>query len=354
MNLVTQPFSRRDFLKLLAIAGGAATLARLPEQLAAAQDAPPVLFYGRVTARQSVFQQPSWYAPRLRTIQRNQVLPIIAEVPGEMPPNHSTRPITFFQIGANEYVYSGLVQPVNYIKNVPETNPGGGLGAWGEISVPTANGSRRPQPGYTDYYTPLYYGQVFRVAKAVQDGSGQIWYGIAGDDGYAPMLWVQGENIRLITPDEVAPIRPEVLDKLLYIDRAAQTVIAYENGVEVWRTFCASGAVKDDGKNYFTSPGDWVGLNKRMSKEMRNSPGVEFYRVPGVPYVYFFTGKRAATHGAYWHNEFGRPMSHGCVNLKPDDAKWVYRWTLPVMDYHWIEAYYKTQPDLPWTKVKVV
>ena len=53
-----------------------------------------------------------------------------------------------------------------------------------------------------------------------------------------------------------------------------------------------------------------------------------FYDLPNVPNnLFFYQGY--ALHGAYWHNNFGHPMSHGCVNIKPDDAGKIYYWTNP-------------------------
>jgi lipoprotein-anchoring transpeptidase ErfK/SrfK len=49
------------------------------------------------------------------------------------------------------------------------------------------------------------------------------------------------------------------------------------------------------------------------------------YYLPNVPFVMYFH-KGYGIHGTYWHNNFGTPMSHGCVNLKTDDAGWVYNW----------------------------
>ena len=52
------------------------------------------------------------------------------------------------------------------------------------------------------------------------------------------------------------------------------------------------------------------------------------YEQPNVPYVMYFYGAYSL-HGAYWHNDFGRPRSHGCVNLPVADAKWLFYWTEP-------------------------
>ena len=55
------------------------------------------------------------------------------------------------------------------------------------------------------------------------------------------------------------------------------------------------------------------------------------YNLPGVPWCSFFTGMGHAIHGTYWHNDYGRPRSHGCVNLPSELSKWIYRWSNPLV-----------------------
>jgi len=52
--------------------------------------------------------------------------------------------------------------------------------------------------------------------------------------------------------------------------------------------------------------------------------------LPGVPWTCFFAQGGYAFHGTYWHNNFGLQMSHGCINMRNADAKWLFRWTTPV------------------------
>ena len=59
-----------------------------------------------------------------------------------------------------------------------------------------------------------------------------------------------------------------------------------------------------------------------------NSPGNEF-DLPGVPWVCYISWTGVSFHGTYWHNNYGTPQSHGCINLTPEAAKWVYRWCEP-------------------------
>jgi lipoprotein-anchoring transpeptidase ErfK/SrfK len=64
-------------------------------------------------------------------------------------------------------------------------------------------------------------------------------------------------------------------------------------------------------------------LRDRMTGGRR---GIDYYDLPNVPHVMYFH-RGYGIHGAYWHNNFGRPMSHGCVNLPLSGAKWLFNWT---------------------------
>lgn len=60
---------------------------------------------------------------------------------------------------------------------------------------------------------------------------------------------------------------------------------------------------------------------------------IEAYVLPGVPWVSFFEPENGiAFHGTYWHQNYGIPMSHGCINMKTEEARWLYRWVTPVGD----------------------
>jgi hypothetical protein len=57
---------------------------------------------------------------------------------------------------------------------------------------------------------------------------------------------------------------------------------------------------------------------------------IEAYELLGVPWTCFFESKGYAFHGTYWHDNFGVPMSRGCVNMRPSEARWLFRWALPL------------------------
>jgi lipoprotein-anchoring transpeptidase ErfK/SrfK len=58
------------------------------------------------------------------------------------------------------------------------------------------------------------------------------------------------------------------------------------------------------------------------------------FDLPGVPWVMYINESGISLHGTYWHNDFGHPHSHGCVNLSPSSAKWLFRWTKPLVAPH--------------------
>ena len=82
----------------------------------------------------------------------------------------------------------------------------------------------------------------------------------------------------------------------------------------------------------------WVRTPKQTMSGGSKSAGT-YYSLPNVQWVQYFYGEYAL-HGTYWHNNFGTPMSHGCVNLAVEDAEWLFKWTFPGWDgsTKWVRA----------------
>jgi len=104
--------------------------------------------------------------------------------------------------------------------------------------------------------------------------------------------------------------------KWIEVNVTTQTLNAYEGNRLVLSTKVSTGLPRTP-----TVLGRFRIYTKLRSQTM-SGPG---YYLPNVPYVMYFY-KGYALHGTYWHNNFGRPMSHGCVNLRTSDAEWLYRW----------------------------
>lgn len=111
-------------------------------------------------------------------------------------------------------------------------------------------------------------------------------------------------------------------ERWIEINLTTQYLIAWEGNVSIYETYVSTGRPGFD-----TPPGTYHILTKLESQTMEGVLGGEYYNVPDVPWVQYFTNRGHAIHGAYWHNNFGTVMSHGCVNLPLDFAAWLYTWT---------------------------
>ena len=109
--------------------------------------------------------------------------------------------------------------------------------------------------------------------------------------------------------------------KSIVISISQQMLWAYKGDRVVQSSYVSTG------RGGFDTPiGSFAVLTKLPSQTMEGVIGGEYYNVPDVPSVLYFTNSGHALHGTYWHNNFGTPMSHGCVNLPLDVAAWLYDW----------------------------
>jgi lipoprotein-anchoring transpeptidase ErfK/SrfK len=111
--------------------------------------------------------------------------------------------------------------------------------------------------------------------------------------------------------------------KTIVISISHQMLWAYKGDQVVLSSSVSTGRAGFD-----TPVGSFAVLTKLPSQTMEGVIGGEYYNVPDVPSVLYFTNSGHALHGTYWHNNFGTPMSHGCVNLPLDVAAWLYDWAL--------------------------
>ncbi|BDI14364.1 hypothetical protein ANSO36C_01660 [Nostoc cf. commune SO-36] len=102
----------------------------------------------------------------------------------------------------------------------------------------------------------------------------------------------------------------------IQIDLSKQRLIAWEGDRVVYGSAISSGK-----KSTPTLVGTFNIQSKLKTTRMRGNG----YDVPNVPHAMFYQGNYGI-HGAYWHKRFGTPVSHGCVNLAPKHAKWLFQW----------------------------
>lgn len=326
-----QSLSRREFLKLsgtsllglftLPFAGQASRLDRLSTRQGL------TLPYGRVTAAKiDGFDQPSFSAGLKTSYWRDLVLSITGVALGDEESGHNR---VWYQIDNQCYVHSGDIQPVDIQTNpiAASISPEGQLAV---ITVPFTDAiwdlRQKERLAYR-----LYYATTHWLYGSVTDENGDVWYRI-NDDKWKIHYFVRAHHLRLVTAEDIAPLSPDVpqTEKRLEIRLPEQVVIAYEYDKPIWMARTATGARFRDG-DYRTPAGVYLTNRKRPSRHMAAGDGADAnsYDLPGVPWVCYLLENGISFHGTYWHNNFGRPRSHGCVNLSTQDAQWVYRWSNP-------------------------
>ncbi len=321
-------FSRRSFLKVTGLAlGGALLKPPPPGTLPAPTD------LGRVTTTAvGVYHEPSFRARRLALLPRDTLVTLLGGEASDDGPPHN--PVWWRT--PEGFMHSGTLQLVRWEPQPPQRSiPAGG--ALFEVSVPATRSYRQPDPTSPPLYR-LYYQSTAWVEAAVVGADGRIWYQIV-DDRLRYRYYARAEHLRRVDPSELTPISPDLPHsaKRIVISLARQELMAFENEECVLRTRISSGAPslrRDPGTIPTETPrGRFHVQIKTPLRHMgdgRLTSDLEAYELPGVPWCCFFvTSTGVALHGTYWHNDFGRPRSHGCVNMRTEEAKWLFRWCLP-------------------------
>ncbi len=314
--------SRRDFLKLSAF--GALSLGVRPRVMASVFSDRQPLFYGRVIfIYATVYIRPSIHTATNITHPLEAIVPVYSEVESEDNVPDSRH---WYEIDGG-FIYATNVQPVRNDVNQPGTVLQPRLG---EVTVPYTDALDRPQMGASRVYR-LYYSTVHWVQESVADPLGNVWYRLL-DDRYDQSYFVPAVTVRLVTDEELTPLSPTVTEKRILIDTTRETITALENDRSVFSTRISSGISFGEGKDFRTPLGEYQIYRKRPSRHMAAGDGAadDSYDLPGIPWVSYFNGG-IALHGTYWHNDYGHPWSHGCINLLAQDAKWFYRWSIPTV-----------------------
>lgn len=148
--------------------------------------------------------------------------------------------------------------------------------------------------------------------------------------------WIApGDLIIAETRDDPAGFAAEG-KKWIDISIKRQMLIAYEGRRPVFATLVSTGigGMGDPATTHATVRGTYLIHAKHVSATMDGDEATDSYDLRDVPYIqYFFEGY--ALHGAFWHDDFGKPRSHGCVNLAPADAAWLFEWTDPGVPTEW-------------------
>ncbi len=287
--------------------------------------------------------QPNENAPKIRDVGQDEIVVWQREVVGS---SVSGRTNTRWVETPEGFIYAVDLQPVRNLPNQPITSlPQGKAGFWAEVTVPYVdlqlqNAPISPGVKYTlqtNQPLRLYYGQVAWIDQVGGDASGHVLYRFNESPqhgyGYGDIFVADSAAFHVLTDVDVAPINPTVdpSSKKIIVDATAvrQTLSCYEGNTEVYFCRVSTGY----GETFSTPVGDQALAWKIFSIHMAANTGSDSgYDTMAVPWPIFFnTNAGAAIHGAFWHNDFGVRRSHGCVNVSPEDAKWIFRWTMPAL-----------------------
>jgi len=165
--------------------------------------------------------------------------------------------------------------------------------------------------------------------------------------------WIKRSHLRITDPGPMpADLKPN--ERWVDVDLETQTLVAFEGTRPVYATLISSGKKSEDkDKDHRTPTGEWRIREKHVTTTMDgdgSAAGDLPYSIEDVPYVLYFH-KSYALHGAFWHENYGVQMSHGCVNLAPLDAKHVFFFTDPPLPKGFHGAW--ATPERPGSRVVV-
>ncbi len=336
----TKYLSRRDFLKFAGIGLAGFFSPRSKKGNDTVSEHQGRVIYPTI----NVYEEPSLNSQQTKEYWKDLILPITEITVGDLEPDYNR---IWYKIGADGFAHSGGIQPVQTQLNQPlfEIPEGGTLA---EVTVPYTDAFWGPGQQYKFAYR-FYYETTHWVTEIIQDHHGDFWYLIL-DDKWEYEFFVPSKHIRIVPENELTPIAPHVHPsaKRIEVNLSDQLVIAYEWERPVFMARVATGTALSSAR-YLTPIGTYKTFQKRPSRHMAaGNLANPSYDLPGVPWNSYITQNGIAFHGTFWHNDYGKPRSHGCLNLTPKAAKWIYRWTIPEVppQEQWIYEDYGTPVDI--------
>ena len=327
--------TRSGFLKLSSAAAAALTLNPTSQVwLPPDDESTPPAGKARVAASFVYrYSEPALRSERIGTLRRNTIINILEEITSAQGPSHNPR---WYRLDKG-YAYSGWLQRVDgahqhleSLESVPEN------GKLGRICVPFTQSYRKMRYDWEALYH-LYYESVHWITGMETSPDGTLCYRLT-DDLLHAHHYVPARHVHPVEDDELSPISPHIQpdDKRVHLSIDDQVLTAYEADQPVLAVKVSTGIPTDPIPGLLpteTPRGRFYIQTKMPSRHMGDgnlTSDIEAYELPGVPWVCFFQKDGYAFHGTYWHDNFGRMMSHGCVNMRNEDALWLYRWSTPV------------------------
>ena len=344
--MTKKALSRRELLKI----GGLGLLSLAFKPLFPRQPEYDLGVLARIASKQvDIRSQPNDEAPIVGNRFRDQLVHVYGEVrPTDAPIYYNT---LWYRVWGG-YVHSAHLQIVKVRMNGPARY----IPKAGQLCEVTVPYTQAYQFNKWDGWFPwrgsrLYYSSTHWATDIEEGPDGRAWYQVTSELSKTEKYLVPPEHLRIIPPEEYAPISTHIApeDKRIEVSIPEQMLWAFEGEKEVFKARISTGIpnyrLPEEELPTATPEGSFTIYSKMPSKHMGSvagGPEVEDnggFALPGVPWTSFFKSPGGyALHGTYWHNNFGLQMSHGCVNMRNEDSKWLFRWTTPVFDPYKIES----------------
>jgi lipoprotein-anchoring transpeptidase ErfK/SrfK len=315
-----KPISRRDFLKLGGLALASLAFTSFLPEFTEFEDIDLVRV---ATDSVSVYKEPDDKSQIVGTWNRDDLVNVYDTVNSGTP---GYNPIWYRVFGG--YMNRARLQKVRIHYNPPLTSiPATKL--LSEVTVPYTQAYRYNQwDGWFPIYR-LYYSSIQWITGIDTGPDGKTWYLIQDEADKNVHYYVPTVQLRPISPEEITPLSPDVPmgKKRIDVNLTTQTLTCSEYDQVVFTTLVSTGL-----PGLMATPtGNKIIQDKLPSRNMSTTSRLADDIIPlvGVPWCSFFTDEGHAFHGTYWHDNFGVPMSHGCINMRTEDAKWLFRWSLP-------------------------
>ncbi|MBA2539807.1 MAG: L,D-transpeptidase [Deltaproteobacteria bacterium] len=176
------------------------------------------------------------------------------------------------------------------------------------------------------------------IVHVLEESADGVFVRVADD------VWVARKDLR-VASRTTPPVGTGPTEKWFDVDRDEQVLVAYEGDQPVYATMVSTGKWGHATPTVITRVS-----SKLLTASMNNDRGDEQYAVADVPWTMYYDNSYAL-HTSYWHDGFGGPRSHGCVNLAPRDARLLYQWSSPDVPPGWIAVY--GDQDNPGSLVRV-
>jgi hypothetical protein len=275
------PLSRREFLKLGAAGMGALLLSKTKAASASyfnLDDFPKSDKLGRLFHTFDIKSKPDVESSTVQTLFEDNVVNLYRDVLGTGD-SRGFRSKTWYETDGG-YIYAPNVQPVKNLINQPLSvlpTYGAQPGFWAEVTVPYVDlqlaGENPQSPLLVEIMenkqTPrFYYSQVLWIDNLKTNDNGDVIYHVLEKHGsYGDTFWADGKAFKPLTPEDLAPINPDVADKKIIVNLNQQSISCYEGSNEILYAVVSTGA-KDYSGNYVeawaTPTGDYFAVNRKF------------------------------------------------------------------------------------------